>query len=587
MNINTSRSRAAAAALTGLALLGGGAAMTSSPANAVPPAEDCAVPYPVDDIPFVVPDENPVPVNGLTVDTGTTPEGFTGEIIGKIESGIAPGVPMVMAELASEEIDRVGIWAGMSGSPVYAEDGRLIGAVAYGLAWGPSPVAGITPFEEMDDYLGTAAPTTVKVGDRLARRIAAETDVTARQASQGVKQLPMPMSVSGISQHRLNQVQGKNGPKFVKTRGARAMGAASSAAAAEPEHLVAGGNLGAAISSGDITSGGVGTVTSVCGDRLVGFGHPFGYFGKTTLGLMPAEALYVQEDLITGFKVANLGDVAGTIEDDRLAGITGTVGVEHLPAATAVESTVSYPGRDPRTGTTDSYVGDFNGDVTFLQLLVNHDRVIDAYQPGSEAATFSIKGTDAGGNAFDVAWSERFVSQYDISYESSWPAAETVWLLSRMRNVTVDSITATADVSDDTSVLRLKSVQQKRGGAWVTIGRRQPVVVTPGSTLRLRATLVGGGQTTQLPLKLAVPRKTTRNGFLEVLGGLSEWESDIYGANTPAQLEAAVAAMTKNDQVNASLRFFKRGPDIIREHTSKSQDLAVRGRTWAEVVVRR
>ena len=41
------------------------------------------------------------------------------------------------------------------------------------------------------------------------------------------------------------------------------MGAASSAAAAEPEDLVAGGNLGAAISYGDITAGGVGTVTSV------------------------------------------------------------------------------------------------------------------------------------------------------------------------------------------------------------------------------------------------------------------------------------------------------------------------------------
>ena len=47
--------------------------------------------------------------------------------------------------------------AGATGTIVF-EDGRLIGAVAYGLSWGPSPIAGITPFEEMDDYLGSEDP---------------------------------------------------------------------------------------------------------------------------------------------------------------------------------------------------------------------------------------------------------------------------------------------------------------------------------------------------------------------------------------------------------------------------------------------
>ncbi len=45
--------------------------------------------------------------------------------------------------------------------------------------------------------------------------------------------------------------------------------------------------------------------------------------------------------------------------------------------------------------------------------------------------------------------------------------------------------------------------------------------------------------------------------------------------------------MTKNDQVRASLRFFKRGKDVVREGTSESQDLAVQGRKFAEVRVRR
>lgn len=579
MKINTSRGRGAAAALTGLALLGSGAAITSSPAaGVIPPADDCAEPVVAATL------QAGDPVSGLTVDTGVVPEGFTGEILGVINDGIAPGVPMVMARLTSDAIDQYGIWQGMSGSPVYDANGDLIGAVAYGLAWGPSPVAGITPFENMDDYLAAGAPAVVKVGDRLANRIAAETDVTARQAQQGIEQLPMPVSVSGVTQRRLNQMQGKNGPKFIQLKGARAMGASSSAAAAEPETLVAGGNLGAAISSGDITAGGVGTVTSVCNGRLVGFGHPFGFFGKTTLGLMPADAIYVQEDLIAAFKIANLGEVAGMIDQDRLTGITG--GFDELPPQTDITSTVTYGARH-RTGSSLSYVDDYNADITFSQLLANHDVVIDAYQPGSEAATFEITGTDATGGTFNVAWNERFVSDYDISYESSWPAAEMTWLLSRMDGVTVDGVTATGVVSDDTSVWRLRTVQQKRNGGWVNVGRRNPAVVTAGGTLRLRAHLVNGDDSTWLPLTVAVPNRTTRNGFLEVTGGLSDWGNDLYAADTPAELEAAVASMTKNDQVNVSLRFFKRGKDLVRDYTSGSQSLAVQGRTWAEVKVRR
>ena len=242
--------------------------------------------------------------------------------------------------------------------------------------------------------------------------------MTVRQASQGFEQLPMPMSFSGVSQRRLDQLQGDDAPSWIKSRGALAMGAASSAADAAPEDLVAGGNLGAAISYGDITAGGVGTVTSVCEGRLVGFGHPMGYFGKTSLGLMPADAVYVQEDPVgPGFKVANMGLPAGMIDQDRLSGISGPLG--EGPEETHVSSYVEYDGRD-RDGESFSLVPSYHADVTFSQLLANHDRVIDAWQAGSETSEFSITGTDADGEEFDVSWSDRYVSTYDISYESSY-----------------------------------------------------------------------------------------------------------------------------------------------------------------------
>ncbi len=47
------------------------------------------------------------------------------------------------------------------------------------------------------------------------------------------------------------------------------------------------GNLVATMSTGDIVQAGLGTITSVCGDRVVGFGHPMNFVGKTTYLRLP------------------------------------------------------------------------------------------------------------------------------------------------------------------------------------------------------------------------------------------------------------------------------------------------------------
>ena len=322
--------------MASLALLGSGAASTTAPAQSTPPAQDCAEAYPVADI------TEGMVVDGLTVTQGTEPTAFTGAVIGVLDDGIAPGVDMILADLANTSgdpaddtrIDEVGgIWQGMSGSPVYAEDGRLLGAVAYGLSWGPSTVAGITPYDEMDDYLPGVAAQRADVSGSMARKIAARSDVSARQASSGMKQLRVPLTINGLSQKRLNQARNDERGDYLHSQGRAGtlIGAAGRGIAADPSDVVDGGNLGAAMSYGTITAGGVGTVTDRCGDELVGFGHPMMFAGSTSLGLMPADALLVQpESLGAPFKVANLGEPAGTISQDRLTGITGTVGVTAL-----------------------------------------------------------------------------------------------------------------------------------------------------------------------------------------------------------------------------------------------------------------
>ena len=85
----------------------------------VRPGPSCPTPVAASTLP------DSAPVHGLTVTKGTTPAPFTGTFEGVLQDGIAPGVDLILADLHSATIDKVGIWAGMSGSPVYDTHGAL------------------------------------------------------------------------------------------------------------------------------------------------------------------------------------------------------------------------------------------------------------------------------------------------------------------------------------------------------------------------------------------------------------------------------------------------------------------------------
>jgi hypothetical protein len=72
---------------------------------------------------------------GYTVRQGTTVESFDVKILGVMHDGIAPGRDLIIVDASGTPIDEAGgIWSGMSGSPVYTLDGKLIGAIAYGFS---------------------------------------------------------------------------------------------------------------------------------------------------------------------------------------------------------------------------------------------------------------------------------------------------------------------------------------------------------------------------------------------------------------------------------------------------------------------
>src|SRR5260370_28909710 len=62
------------------------------------------------------------------------------------------GRDMVRARLSGLDLEKTGVIAGMSGSPVFVEN-KLVGAVAYAWAYGKEPIAGITPFSQMAGFV--------------------------------------------------------------------------------------------------------------------------------------------------------------------------------------------------------------------------------------------------------------------------------------------------------------------------------------------------------------------------------------------------------------------------------------------------
>ena len=575
MSPHASRARIAlAAAVTaGLCLAGNGVLATPSQAA----TGTCDPAYPIESL------TAGQTVTGLTVTQGTEPGQFDGTVIGVLHDGIEPGVDMVMAKLSSPEIADNGIWEGMSGSPVYDEaTHELIGAVAYTLSWGETQVAGITPWADMQTYAGQPAPTAVAVPAKAARAIARATSLTTEQASQGFTEVATPHLVSGLSQRALDRAAAARHGKAYLPRGVSAAGRAGSDSVSA-DAVVAGGNLVATASTGDVTQAGLGTVTSVCNGRVVGFGHPMNFVGKATYGLAGAEALYIQGDpLGASFKVANIGDVLGTIDQDRMTGISGALG--DLPPSTPITSTMRYTPdggvERSRTGTSVVQEPDAAAATTYYELIANHQAVLDAYQAGSEEQAWTVKGHTADG-PFHFIGDNLYTNTYDISDGASWDLPDLVYLLSSIGGVTIDQVHVTSAVTDDTTTLKIRGLQQRRGGAWVSVGKGHPAKVKAGRNLVLRLALSGG--TVGKRFTVAVPKRAAgMTGQLEAFPAVSF----PFEQSFPHQLSGVrrlVNTMQRNDQAQISFMAFGKDRGVHRSAVTPAEGTVLDGHAAAPV----
>lgn len=297
---------------------------------------------------------------GRTVVRGTRIETFQAEILGVLRNG-SPGRDLVLARLSGMDLDRTGVIAGMSGSPVYV-DGKLVGAVAYAWPFGKEPIAGITPFVQMQSFaesaerreaklnaapkrIGLAAP--LRVGGRTYDAVTVSEGPVSGKADDGLWLVPlrMPLAASGFTPHAL-KLLGKETAQFglVPVQG----GAVGKVADDEKDAPVEPGSpLSAALITGDFDLSGIGTTTHVEGNRVWGWGHPFMSLGGCQLPMYTGYIHTIYPRLTVSFKMGSPLKEVGVVNADVSTCIAGTLGkkADMMP----LSAEVTLPSAEPRT----------------------------------------------------------------------------------------------------------------------------------------------------------------------------------------------------------------------------------------------
>jgi hypothetical protein len=517
---------------------------------------------------------------GYTVVEGRTPQPFQVEVLGVYPDAFLPGRDLIIIEATGSVIDEGGgIWYGMSGSPVYINN-KLVGSISFGLTWGPSPLGGVTPAEDMAQVLdyptqtttasasGSSGGTTtqrVSFSDRQTSRFATATGLSESEVAGGLAPLKMPLAVGGATPRVMRSVQravNNSGLPFIPyATPAVSPGAATAATGT----VSAGENFAAAYSYGDISFAGIGTTTYVCDGKALAFGHPFGWTGSTTLGANNADSLTIVKDSLGGsYKLATIAEGLGMVDQDRWAGIRSLLGTmpDLIPMTSSITDLDLSRSRD---GETDAVVPEVFTFLAFIHAYANIDSTIDRIGEGSSTASWTISGTRESGEPWTLTRSNMFVSEYDISIES---AIELYSNLNRLFYNEFEEITFTGadfDASVQEAIKRYTATNvlvSVNDGEYRDVNR---IRVRRGDTISLQVVLSPYDETEDkiVEMTLYVPRRVRTGGRIQIGRGSGGYYEEYFygsGGNGSSKIEsfdellAKLASKPTNNQLAAKLR---------------------------------
>ena len=249
-----------------------------------------------------------------------------------------PPMPIYMFEASDPALIQIGgVAGGMSGSPVFTEQGTW-GAIAYGFDGQDSP-----------PYYGFATPIEWVIGTQAPWPAAKP---MATWEGYHITPLEIPLLKTGA--HGVHPLPEGRSSRLSKT-------VAAGLTRERQESFEAGRPLTVGLLLGELTLGALGTISYVDGNRIYGFGHPMNGFGPVELPIIEAKVLGEVSNLFAPFKYATLNPtVRGILTEDRLPAVRGVLdeepelvpikGVYTSPSGGTVELTHRMPPRiDPYT----------------------------------------------------------------------------------------------------------------------------------------------------------------------------------------------------------------------------------------------
>lgn len=275
---------------------------------------------------------------GRTVFVGSRVDGFDVEVIG-VWTGMGMGRDLILVRCKGGPLEKTGIVAGMSGSPVYIGK-RLLGALSAGWSLAKEPVGGVTPMADMLALLDDKSGKGAVGGDTKAQPGGGASAMAGGMSGGSMAPIATPVYLAGFHPRAIEAFK----PKLERFGMVPMIGGAVAATAGptRPPELEPGSALCAILAEGDMSVSAIGTLTWRQGDRILAFGHAFLDAGPISFPMAPAIVHTVLANYLVSFKIGNAFAPVGALELDFPAGVLGRIGAR----ASMIDTTLSVRRQD-------------------------------------------------------------------------------------------------------------------------------------------------------------------------------------------------------------------------------------------------
>ncbi len=410
-----------------------------------------------------------------TVVSGYTVEQIPVSVDALVED---PSGTLILLEASGPVIDEIGgVAAGMSGSPVFVDDGgvdKLIGAVSYGDMFTLHGMALATPIEYMasleDDYLGPPAPgaysleqpvktsagTVDKVFIARSQRAAKQADV---KAGTTVMAPLAVLYIGGVpAQSRAYQELAAKLEKQTGLTPRPAVGPSLWTGPPAPD-IEGGSSVCEIFTLGSIWYGAAGTATYVNGDHVVAFGHPSWWTGPCGAAMTAGWVSAVWPSAYEPYKFIAPRDTKGVITQDRDWGIAGVLDAD--PDWIPVNAHVSFP-EEGREATSESSCVEWAFQTDGYQDMPAYlleEALWDACDasplPGSAETVLDVVVSDETGTY--TVHRENLVDSSDITWAPVWDAHDIISELGSDPYGVLDTRLESVDFDATVSSQRIKA----------------------------------------------------------------------------------------------------------------------------------